>query len=89
MTEEIVDIEPVADDWLDYDLIFEDGVCHAVRPNFAVTVVGAGGQVFHRRAIKLSGGEAMKQSMLVAKLDDVNVYLTDSGLIVSKEDLYL
>lgn len=74
----------------DFELTFEDGVCHAVRPDLALTVVGEGGQVFHRRAIKKhADGTEERASMLVARLGDVSVYYTEGGIIVSKEDLYL
>lgn len=76
---------------LDFEISKEsEDTRHAVRPDLAVTVQGSDGVLFHRRAIKLlSSGEEQRDSMLVARLGDVSVYIADQGIIISREDLYL
>lgn len=71
--------------------ILQDANGHwvASRPDLTVAVVGEGGQIFHRRAIKLQGDVEWQESMLVARLDGVSVYLQDGTIVVTKEDLYL
>lgn len=87
----------VADFEFDYT---ENNVCHASRPDLAISVLGEGGKVFHRRAIRITNeGVQEPVSMLVARLpygvDEngkelfVSLYYQEGSLILSKEDIYL
>ena len=78
------------DDWQDFELRKEDGAAYAVRSDIAITVLGEGGEVFHRRAIKmLPTGEQQRANMLVARLNGVSIYVHDGAIVMSAEDLYL
>jgi hypothetical protein len=78
------------DTWQDFELLKEDGAAHAVRGDLAITVLGEGGEVFHRRAIRmLPTGEQQRANMLVARLNGVSIYVHDGVIVMSAEDLYL
>jgi hypothetical protein len=77
-------------DWQDFELSKEEGAVSAVRSDLAITVLGEGGEVFHRRAIKmLPSGEQLREHMLVARLNGVSIYVRDGAIVMSAEDLYL
>jgi hypothetical protein len=67
----------------------ENGHWIASRDDLTVAVVGKDGQLFHRRAVKLQGGQETRESMLVARLNGVSVYLRDGEIVVTDKDIYL
>lgn len=76
----------------DFELSFdkENHLAMAARPDLRVVVKGEGGEVFHRRAIKLhADGRQEHVTMLVMRLKGVSVYFQDATLVVTEEDIYL
>ncbi len=63
---------------------------YAVGENLTVTVIGEGAEVFHRRAVRVTNGVAAEpETMLVARVAGVSIYIRDDQLIMTTADLYL
>ena len=61
---------------------------HGTDGTRVMTLTDPAGRMFKRRAIKGIGTpEARPVEWLVAELDGVRVYLSESGVIVTREDL--
>lgn len=75
----------------DFILNVEDPIHKTATGNgLALSVVGEGAEVFHRRAIKvLPGGAQETSSMLVGRVGGVSLYIQDNRLILTPDDLYL
>lgn len=75
---------------MDFAIDHTDGLATAQRGDLRIAVRGDGAKCFHRRAIHvLPSGEEARESMLVCELAGVRMYFTESGIVMSKEDLYL
>lgn len=77
-------------DYADFEISEDGGSKHATGHGLALTVEG--GEIFHRRCIKMSanGSEQKQDSMLVCDLDGVRVYIKPPGhIIVTKRNLKL
>ena len=78
------------DNWTDFIITSpEAGLKIAERPELEVVVAGAGGEVFHRWAIKINNGEQTQVNALVARLNGVSVYIQNNTIVVTEEDIYL
>lgn len=73
----------------DFKITQEGGHWIARQEGLEVGVVGDGGQLFHRRAVKIDANGQRTETMLVARLDGVSVYIQDGTIVVTKEDIYL
>lgn len=77
-------------EWKDFELSFEENAAYAITPELAISVLGEGGEVFHRRAIKKHpDGTNTQESCLVARLNGVSLYVRGGTVVMTTEDLYL
>lgn len=78
------------ENWVDFIITSpEPSLKLAERPGMQVVVAGEGGEVFHRRALKLNGEALTQVNVLVARLNGVSVYIQDEAIVLTQEDIYL
>jgi len=78
------------ENWTDFIITSpEPDLKIAERPGMQVLVSGESGEVFHRRAVRLSEGQQSQANALVARLNGVNVYIQNNTIVVTEKDIYL
>ena len=68
----------------------EDNILHAESDELNVIIMPDGEKkAFNRNAIKIKGGVEARNRCLVAELNGVRAYISNGGIILSTQDLYL
>jgi len=75
----------------DFELDVKDALRKTAKgESLTVSVVGEGGELFHRRAVVVTpDGVQEPATMLVARLAGVSLYVRDSELVLTTADVYL
>jgi hypothetical protein len=80
-----------SESFADFEIISDADGKHAVGHGLAVTC-DPQGRMFHRRAIKMQigNGQQTHDSMLVAEIDGVRVFIKPPGhIVITRKDLKL
>lgn len=67
----------------------EDGHLVGTDGEITVSLIGDGGKMFKRRAVKGAGSEAAEEvCWLVAELDGVRIYQQGNQIVMTKGEMY-